>query len=69
MENNNLMVTICLERYGALLNIETRVDILRDYLNTNEYPNSVEILRILGYISDAERLIRKNRDKEDVHAN
>ncbi len=68
MENNNLMVTICLERYEMLLDIETRTDILRDYLNTNEFPNSAEILRILGYIEDAERLIKKDGIKGDCNA-
>ena len=70
MGNDNLMVTICLERYEELLDIETRTDILRDYLNMNEFPNSAEVLRILGYIEDAERITKRYCTiKEEENAN
>ncbi len=58
-----MTVTIPLKRYESLLDSETRRVVLRDYLNRNNYVEREAMMRILGYLGDAEK-IRDQEEKE-----
>lgn len=45
MENN---ITISMERYEHFLDIETRVNVLVDFLYHDEYCKKKDILRVIG---------------------
>jgi len=48
MEDNRT-VEITLAEYRELLRYKTRVDVLEDFFNTEQYINKQEIGRIMGY--------------------
>lgn len=54
-------VTISIERYNELLDIETRVDVVVDMIARNDYVSMSNVLRILGseYAIDAANKIEK----------
>ena len=62
---DDAMITIQVERFLELIKIETRVDILVDMIERDEFVSKEEILRILGTekaIEAADRI--KIKDKE-----
>ena len=59
------MITIQVERFLELIKIETRVDILVDMIERDEFVSKEEILRILGTekaIEVADRIRRKDKE-------
>lgn len=54
-------VTISIERYDELLDIETRVNVVVDMIARNDYVSRSNVLRILGseYAIDAANKIEK----------
>ena len=58
-------ITITTERFLELIKIETRVDILVDMIERDEFVSKEEILRILGTekaIEIADRIRRKDKE-------
>lgn len=72
------MITIPFNQYKSLLDIETREDVLIDYIKMNRYVDREIMMRILGRHGDAdeikrsgelerERLLKENAEvKEDA---
>ena len=59
------MITIQVERFLELIKIETRVDILVDMLERDEFVSKEEILRIIGTekaIEVADRIHEKDKE-------
>lgn len=63
MSLDEMTVTIPLDRYEELLDTETRGTVLRGYVKRNNYVEREEIMRILGYPEEAEK-IRALKEKE-----
>ncbi|MBO5208037.1 MAG: hypothetical protein J6B68_01695 [Lachnospiraceae bacterium] len=61
MSLDEMAVTILLNRYEELLDIETRESFLRDYVKRHNYVEREEIMRILGYPEEADKI----RDQEE----
>ena len=62
---DDAMITIQVERFLELIKIETRVDILVDMIERDEFVSKEEILRILGTekaIEVADRIRRKDKE-------
>ena len=58
-------ITITTERFLELIKIETRVDILVDMIERDEFVSKEEILRIIGTekaIEAADRIRRKDKE-------
>ena len=61
---DDAMITIQVERFLELIKIETRVDILVDMIERDEFVSKEEILRILGTekaIEGADRIHEKDK--------
>ena len=59
------MITIQVERFLELIKIETRVDILVDMIERDEFVSKEEILRIIGTekaIKAADRIHEKDKE-------
>ena len=59
------MITIQVKRFLELIKIETRVDILVDMIERDEFVSKEEILRIIGTekaIEVADRIHRKDKE-------
>ena len=59
------MITIQVKRFLELIKIETRVDILVDMIERDEFVSKEEILRIIGTekaIEVADRIRRKDKE-------
>ena len=62
---DDAMITIQVERFLELIKIETRVDILVDMIERDEFVSKEEILRIIGTekaIEVADRIHRKDKE-------
>ena len=62
---DDAMITIQAERFLELIKIETRVDILVDMIERDEFVSKEEILRIIGTekaIEVADRIRRKDKE-------
>ena len=62
---DDAMITIQVERFLELIKIETRVDILVDMIERDEFVSKEEILRILGTekaIEVADRIHEKDKE-------
>ena len=62
---DDAMITIQVERFLELIKIETRVDILVDMIERDEFVSKEEILRIIGTekaIDVADRIRRKDKE-------
>ena len=58
-------ITITTERFSEIIKIETRVDILVDMIERDEFVSKEEILRIIGTekaIEVADRIHRKDKE-------
>ena len=62
---DDVMITIQAERFLELIKIETRVDILVDMIERDEFVSKEEILRIIGTekaIDVADRIHEKDKE-------
>ena len=62
---DDAMITIQVERFLELIKIETRVDILVDMIERDEFVSKEEILRIIGTekaIEVADRIHKKDKE-------
>lgn len=62
---DDAMITIQVERFLELIKIETRVDILVDMIERDEFVSKEEILRIIGTekaIKAADRIYEKDKE-------
>ena len=62
---DDAMITIQVERFLELIKIETRVDILVDMIERDEFVSKETILRIIGTekaIEVADRIHRKDKE-------
>ena len=62
---DDAMITIQAERFLELIKIETRVDILVDMIERDEFVSKEEILRIIGTekaIEVADRIHKKDKE-------
>lgn len=61
MKKKEMKVTIPQQRYEMLIESETRIKTLRDYIVKNTFLDSADILCILGCVKDSKDL--KSRKK------
>lgn len=67
MPNENIMVTLSMERYEELLEAKTRVDIAVERIIHDQYILTEDILRILGTaaaLDEAERIKKERAERK-----
>lgn len=57
------IATIDIGRYDELLNIETRVIVARDMILRNHYIKLTDLLYILGFKGDADRIKKEEKER------
>lgn len=68
MSLDEMTVTIPIERYECLLDIETREVVLRDYINQHNYAEREEMMRILGHPGDADKIKNQEEKKRQEYS-
>ena len=64
MDEQKVTVTLTLERFMQLIELETRVNILVERIEHDEYMNVEELLRALG-TENAVEIAQKMRDEKE----
>lgn len=70
MNNENLTVTISLQRYEQLLDIETRVDVAVERIADDKYIDNEAVLRILGTelaLQKADEMREESRKRDEEY--
>lgn len=68
MSIKDITVTIPLERYESLLDTETRENVLKDYINRNNYADRFEMMRILGDFESANKIKEQEKKKRKEYS-
>lgn len=68
MSIKDITVTIPLERYESLLDTETRENVLKDYINRNNYADRFEMMRILGDFESADKIKEQGKKKRKEYS-
>lgn len=61
-------MTIDIERYEELLDIETRVMVARDMTLRERYIKLTDLLCILGFKGDVDKIEKEEKERLRVHA-
>lgn len=68
MSIKDITVTIPLERYESLLDTETRENVLKDYINHNNYADRFEMMIILGDFESANKINEQGKKKRKEYS-
>ena len=65
MDFDEMAVRISLERYEILVDTQARVDVLKNLLCSGDSIGAARILRILGFVSEANKLAEEEEKRRE----